>query len=104
MPARRLRAIPELDERDLSVCPLVALSALISLFEHLEVYRPLLPEELSTLSVLQEVRDGRNQLLEERFGRGSTHPVFSQRRRQGDLGLDSGQDDPDEQSGRRTDR
>lgn len=68
MTERRLRPMPELVERDLELVPIVALSAVLALFEHLEVYRPLLPEELSTRSVVAQVRDGRNQLIEERFG------------------------------------
>jgi len=66
--------VPELDERDLEGVPLVALSAIMALFDQLEACRPLLSEELSTMMVVQQVREGRNQLIEERFGRTSRVP------------------------------
>lgn len=74
MPERRRRAVPELDERDLEGVPQVALSAIMALFDQLEACRPLLSEELSAMMVVQQVREGRNQLIEERFGRPSTVP------------------------------
>lgn len=71
MADRRNRPVPELCERDLEGVPMVALSVILALFDQVEGLRPLLPEELSTRSVIAQVRDGRNQLVEERFGRNS---------------------------------
>jgi len=70
VPDRRRRAVPELVERDLDMVPTIVLGAVLALFDQLEGYRPLLDEELSTRVVVQTVRDGRNQLIEERFGSG----------------------------------
>ena len=83
---RRLRQLPELEERDLEGVPSVVLAALMALFDHLEVWRPLTYEEQSTREVVSLVRDSRNQLLEERFGRGTVrflspdHPALRPRR------------------------
>lgn len=49
---------------------MVVLAAMLALFDQVEGLRPLLPEELSARYVVEQVREGRNQLLEERFGRG----------------------------------
>lgn len=70
MASRRLRQIPEIDERDLEAVPLIVLATLMALFDHLEGWRPLLDEEQSTRETVSYVRDARNQLMEERFGRG----------------------------------
>ena len=71
---RRTRPVPELVERDLEGVPMVALNVVLALFDHLEAWRPLLIEEQSTREVVSLVRDSRNQLMEERFGRGTTMP------------------------------
>jgi len=75
MPDRRRRTVPELEERDLEMVPTIVLGSVLALFDQLEAYRPLLDEEQSTRSVVSTVREGRNQLIEERFGRGSTRTV-----------------------------
>lgn len=80
MPDRRRRQVPELVEQDLTGVPVVVLGAVMALFDQLAALRPLLPEEQSTMEVVSLVRDSRNQLLEERFGRGTTHPVLQNRR------------------------
>lgn len=72
MADRRRRPVPELDERDLEGVPIVALSLVLALFDQIEGLRPLTAEEQSTQAIVAQVRDGRNQLVEERFGRGST--------------------------------
>lgn len=72
MPERRLRPVPELDERDLEGVTLLGLAIIMALFDHLEAWRPLTLEEQSTREVVSYVRDARNQLVEERFGRGSS--------------------------------
>ncbi len=69
---RRNRPVPELVEEDLQGVPTIVLGAVLALFDQLEAYRPLLPEELSTREAISLVRDARNQLIEERFGRGSS--------------------------------
>lgn len=78
MPDRRRRTVPELEERDLDMVPTIVLGAVLALFDQLEAYRPLLDEEQSARRVVQTVREGRNQLMEERFGRGAgkmhSHP------------------------------
>nr|CRY96554.1 hypothetical protein [uncultured prokaryote] len=68
---RRSRPVPELVERDLDGVPVLVLGVVLSMLDQLEAYRPLQPEELSTQRVVDQVRDGRNQLLEERFGSGT---------------------------------
>lgn len=67
---RRKRVVPELTERDLEMVPTIVLGAVLALFDQLEAYRPLLPEEQSSREVVATVREGRNQLMEERFGSG----------------------------------
>ena len=75
MTDRRPRPVPELDERDLDGVPLVALAALLALLDAVEDLRPLTDEEQSTRETVTVVREARNQLVEERFGRGTTHPA-----------------------------
>jgi len=84
LPRRRSRSVPELEERDLEFVPQVVLGALLALFDQLEALRPLLHEEQSTRSAIEQVREGRNQLEEERFGGRAVHPSFARRHR--DLG------------------
>lgn len=67
--------MPELTQRDLVGVPTVVFGAVLSLFDQLEAYRPLLPEEQSTREVVEEVRASRNQLQEERFGRPTARPA-----------------------------
>lgn len=71
MQDRRKRTVPELVERDLEGVPSIVLAAVLALFDQVEAYRPLLPEEDATKAVVSTVREGRNQLMEERFGRGT---------------------------------
>lgn len=96
---RRLRLVPELEERDLEGVPTIVLSGVLALFDHLEAYRPLLPEELSTRWVVDTVREARNQLLEERFGRGTLHPALRAVRVAQRSAHDAMDDVPDERGG-----